>query len=77
MEYLVAILKNHQIKGADGQAEDLVSEHLGRNFARLLLHELQAWLRSPYATLEVWDRHVQYVDNGQAVLTKGAADNLE
>lgn len=60
IEYLVAVLKSHDPKGADGQAEELVKEFLGREDARLLLHELDAWLRSPYERLEGWDAHVQY-----------------
>lgn len=60
IEYIVAVLKTHDSKGADGQAEELVKEFLGREDARLLLHELDAWLRSPYERLEAWDAHVQY-----------------
>lgn len=60
IEYLIAVLKAHDPKGADGQAEELVREFLGREDARLLLHELDAWLRSPYERLEAWDSHVQY-----------------
>jgi hypothetical protein len=48
------------IKGSAGQAEELLRDFLGRDNARLFLHELLAWLRSPYASLEDWDRHVQY-----------------
>jgi hypothetical protein len=54
------VLKNVQLKGADGRAEDLVQEFLGRGNARLFLHELEAWLRSPYHSLEEWDEIVQY-----------------
>jgi hypothetical protein len=60
IEYLVAVLKSNDPKGADGHAEELVKEFLGREDARLLLHELDAWLRSPYERLEAWDAHVQY-----------------
>jgi hypothetical protein len=56
----VAVLKSNDPKGADGQAEELIKEFLGREDARLLLHELDAWLRSPYERLEAWDSHVQY-----------------
>lgn len=38
----------------------MLQEFLGRDSARLFLHELGAWLRSPYTKLEDWDRHVQY-----------------
>lgn len=60
IEYLVAILKVNDPKGADGRAEELVKDFLGREDARLLLHEIDAWLRSPYESLRDWDRHVQY-----------------
>lgn len=60
LEYIILILKKVQIKGADGRAEDLVQEVLGRENARLFLHELGGWLRAPYHTLEEWDGVVQY-----------------
>ena len=60
LEYIVAILKSVDIKGSGGQAEDMLQEFLGRENTRLFLHELRAWLRSPYVSLEDWDRHVQY-----------------
>ncbi|CEJ57067.1 hypothetical protein PMG11_05775 [Penicillium brasilianum] len=60
LEYVVAILRTVDIKGSAGQAEELLSDFLGRDNARLFLHELLAWLRSPYDSLEDWDRHVQY-----------------
>lgn len=64
IEYLVAVLKTNDPKGADGQAEELLKDFLGREDARLLLHELDAWLRSPYERLEAWDAHVQYAPSG-------------
>ena len=60
LEYIVAILKTVNVKGSGGQAEDMLSDFLGRDNTRLFLHELRAWLRSPYSSLEDWDRHVQY-----------------
>ncbi|KAJ5918095.1 hypothetical protein N7454_010470 [Penicillium verhagenii] len=60
LEYVVAILRTVDIKGSAGQAEELLRDFIGRDQARLFLHELLAWLRSPYVTLEDWDRHVQY-----------------
>ena len=62
LEYIVAILKTVDIKGSQGQAEELLSDFLGREHTSLFLHELQAWLRSPYEKLEDWDRAVQYSD---------------
>ncbi|KAK4131068.1 hypothetical protein BT67DRAFT_409560, partial [Trichocladium antarcticum] len=63
LEYLVAILKTVDIQGAAGagQAEALLAGFLGRRaHARLFLHELCCWLRSPAAGLTAWDREVQY-----------------
>lgn len=60
LEYTIAILKTVDIMGSAGQAEDMLSEFLGRDNARLFLHELRSWLRSPFTKLEDWDRAVQY-----------------
>jgi hypothetical protein len=60
LEYTIAILKTVDMQGAAGQAEAMLADFLGRDAARLFLHELRAWLRSPYGTLEAWDRAVQY-----------------
>lgn len=60
LEYIIAILKTVDIKGSGGQAEDMLQEFLGRDNTRLFLHELRGWLRSPYISLDDWDRHVQY-----------------
>lgn len=60
LEYIVAVLKQCDIKAADGRAEDQLSEFLERGNASLLLHELHSWLRSPYERLDRWDRDVQY-----------------
>ncbi|PWY87979.1 RING finger domain protein [Aspergillus sclerotioniger CBS 115572] len=64
LEYIIAILRTVDIKGSAGQAEELLRDFIGRGNARLFLHELQAWLRSPYSSLEDWDRNVQYEDVG-------------
>ena len=63
LEYIIAILRTVDIKGSAGQAEELLRDFLGRDNACLFLHELQAWLRSPYTSLEDWDRNVQYSDD--------------
>lgn len=60
LEYIMAVLKTVDVQGAAGQAEELLREFLGREHARLFLHEVRAWLRSPYARVEDWDRNVQY-----------------
>ncbi|KAI1491706.1 hypothetical protein F5X96DRAFT_451622 [Biscogniauxia mediterranea] len=59
LEYIIAILKTVDIQGSQGQAQELLKDFLGRENARLLLHELNNFLRSPWS-IETWDRHVQY-----------------
>lgn len=60
LEYIIAILKTVDIQGATGQPVEMLQEFLGRDQALLFLHELRAWLRSPYTSLADWDRNVQY-----------------
>ncbi|OBT61714.1 hypothetical protein VE03_09184 [Pseudogymnoascus sp. 23342-1-I1] len=60
LEYIMAVLRTVDVQGAGGQAEELLKEFLGRGHARLFLHEVRAWLRSPFARVEDWDRNVQY-----------------
>jgi len=62
LEYIVAILQTVDTQGSGGQAEDMLTDFLGRDHTRLFLHELRAWLRSPYRVLADWDAHVQYGD---------------
>ena len=64
LEYIIGILKSVEIKGAGAHAENMISEHLGRHHTRLFLHELRAWMRSPYNHLHEWDQQVQYHENG-------------
>ncbi|KAI1109359.1 hypothetical protein F5Y14DRAFT_29888 [Nemania sp. NC0429] len=59
LEYIIAILKTVDIQGSQGAAEDMLSEFLGRENTRLLLHELRNFLRSPWS-IETWDRKVRY-----------------
>lgn len=60
LEYIVAIIKLIDIKASAGQAHELIKDFLGKNNARLFLHELESWLRSPFETLKDWDAGVQY-----------------
>ena len=60
LEYIMAVLRTTDIKGSGGHAEELLKDFLGRDNTRVFLHELQAWLRSPYQHLRDWDRAVQY-----------------
>ncbi len=63
LSYIVSILKIVDIKASNGHAENLLTEFLGRENAKLFLHELNAWLRSPYTKVEEWDENVQYVED--------------
>ncbi|KAK3904672.1 hypothetical protein C8A05DRAFT_13465 [Staphylotrichum tortipilum] len=60
LEYVVAVLKTVDLQGSAGQAEAMLADFLGREHARLFLHELRSWLRSPAQSLAAWDREVQY-----------------
>ncbi|VUC25409.1 unnamed protein product [Clonostachys rosea] len=60
LEYIIAILKSVDLMGSAGEAENMISDFIGRENTQLFLHELRAWLRSPYTKLEDWDRAVQY-----------------
>ena len=62
LSYIVSFLKMVDVKASNGHAEDLLTEFLGRDTSRLFLHELNAWLRSPYTRLKDWDAEVQYED---------------
>ncbi|RFU26207.1 hypothetical protein B7463_g10139, partial [Scytalidium lignicola] len=77
LEYIIAILKTVDIQGSSGQAEDMLQEFLGRENTRLFLHELRAWLRSPYISLHDWDRNVQYneVNLGKSGTGTGSASD--
>ncbi|KAJ3537361.1 hypothetical protein NM208_g6346 [Fusarium decemcellulare] len=60
LEYIIAILKSMDTQGSTGQAENMIQEFIGRDNTKVLLHELRAWLRSPFKSLAEWDRAVQY-----------------
>ncbi|KAJ5046536.1 uncharacterized protein L3040_003778 [Drepanopeziza brunnea f. sp. 'multigermtubi'] len=74
LEYIVAILKTVDIQGSEAQAEEMLKDFLGRETTRLFLHELSAWLRSPYTELAAWDAHVQYSE-GSNVGRKGGENS--
>ncbi|EPE26814.1 RING/U-box [Glarea lozoyensis ATCC 20868] len=75
LEYIVAILKTVDTQGSGGQAEEMLQEFLGRANTRLFLHEMRAWLRSPYMSLEDWDRNVQYNSLTSAKESQTATSN--
>ena len=60
LEYILAIIKTIDMKGSAGQAQLLLKDYLGDGNARLFLHELESWLRSPFDDLKDWDAAVQY-----------------
>ncbi|KAH9879797.1 hypothetical protein J1614_001821 [Plenodomus biglobosus] len=60
LSYIVSILKMVDVRASNGHAENLLAEFLGRENARLFLHELISWLRSPHKKVEDWDEEVQY-----------------
>ncbi|PBP23071.1 RING finger domain protein [Diplocarpon rosae] len=75
LEYIVAILKTVDMQGSEAQAEEMIRDFLGRENTRLFLHELRAWLRSPYADLAAWDSHVQYAEGLEKVGEKQRVAN--
>ncbi|KAI7278481.1 hypothetical protein KC345_g5937 [Hortaea werneckii] len=77
LEYIVAILRTNDLKAADGKAEDLLSDFLGRSNAQQLLHELEAWLRSPYVDLRQWDEAVQYFEQNVGGTCNGGGNNKD
>ena len=60
LEYIIALLRSTDIRASTGKAQKLLGDVLGKDYAELFLHELNSWLRSPYAHLVDWDRAVQY-----------------
>ncbi|KAI5817012.1 hypothetical protein BZA77DRAFT_310600 [Pyronema omphalodes] len=61
LEYILAILKTVDLKGAAGTAEDMLADMLGsREYAGIFCHEIHAFLRSPYTELGTWDAWAQY-----------------
>lgn len=71
LEYIVAILKTVDTQGSGGEAEEMLQEFLGRDNTRLFLHEMRAWLRSPFIALEDWDRAVQYDEGRSKTYVRG------
>ncbi len=78
LEYIIAILKTIDLQGPTGQAQELLKEFLGREHSVLFLHELRNWVRSPYNTVEEWDKHVQYrgLPKGSEMATDSSTPRL-
>ncbi|KAM5430868.1 putative RING-type E3 ubiquitin transferase [Microsporum canis] len=64
LEYIIALIRTVDMKGSAGQAEELLRDFLGREYASLFLHELQSWMRSPFETPREWDATIQYDERG-------------
>ncbi|KAK1753076.1 hypothetical protein QBC47DRAFT_348471 [Echria macrotheca] len=77
LEYIIAILKTVDLQGSAGQAEGMLSDFLGQDNARLFLHELRNWLRSPCASLVAWDREVQYPEENRQRHKRRVPDGRE
>lgn len=60
IEYVVGILKSVDLRGSNGQAEEMVAEVLGTESAQIFIHELNAFVRSPFTALQHFDNFVQY-----------------
>ena len=60
VEYVVGILKSVNLRGSAGQAEEMLAEVLGKENAQIFLHELNAFIRSPFTRLQSYDKFVQY-----------------
>jgi len=60
IEFIVCILRTVDLSDISDQAHLILTESLGRENARLFLHDLSTWMRSPYRSLEEWDRFVEY-----------------
>lgn len=60
LEYILAMVKTIDLKGSSGAAEDMLTDFLGRENAGIFCHELAAFLRSPFSSLQSFDNFVQY-----------------
>ncbi|KAF8536052.1 hypothetical protein BDD12DRAFT_633018, partial [Trichophaea hybrida] len=60
LEYIIGILKTVDLKASTGAAEDMLTDFLGRENAGIFCHEIHAFLRSPFTSLESFDGFVQY-----------------
>ncbi|KAF3907198.1 hypothetical protein ABW21_db0209461 [Orbilia brochopaga] len=60
VEYVIAVVKTMQLRDAEGRAEELLAEFLGREFAGVFVHELHAFLKSPFVRVRDYDAWAQY-----------------
>jgi hypothetical protein len=60
LEYIIAVLRIIDLKASTGAAEDILSDFLGRENAKIFCHEIHAFLRSPFTNLAAFDNFAQY-----------------
>ncbi|KAK6349885.1 hypothetical protein TWF696_006145 [Orbilia brochopaga] len=60
VEYVIAVVKSMPLRDAEGRAEELLAEFLGREFAGVFVHELHAFLKSPFVRVRDYDAWAQY-----------------
>lgn len=84
LEYVIGILKTIDLKSASGAAEDMLTDFLGRRNARVFLHELHAFLRSPFTNLSHFDSFAQYArpiptrfSNGEDLVVNNTGNEVE
>ena len=59
VDYIMRVLKTADMQGANGAAEEMLRPVVGGVTAQFL-HELRAFLRSPFDRVEEWDEVVRY-----------------
>lgn len=66
---MVGILKSMNLRGSAGQAEEILSEILGKENAQIFAHDLNAFVRPPCTstTLQPFDNFAQYKVRRQPV----------
>ncbi|KAJ6264659.1 hypothetical protein Dda_0808 [Drechslerella dactyloides] len=74
VEYVMAVVKSVALRDAEGRAEELLAEFLGREFAGVFVHELHAFLRSPFSRVRDYDAWAQYAVE---VPVAGAVERLD
>jgi hypothetical protein len=59
VDYVMRVLRAVDMQSANGAAEEILRPVTGE-FTGLFLHELRAFLRSPFGRVEEWDEVVRY-----------------
>ncbi|KAJ8061500.1 hypothetical protein OCU04_009315 [Sclerotinia nivalis] len=61
LDRVVDLLKRYDLRDKAVEIEQATEEYLNEH-ARLFLHELRAWIESPFETLDQWHRNAKYPD---------------